>query len=131
MARTKTTRPKGGGPGHGAPSGIPASGMPAGGSMAPGAGYKPPRAFSSTYQPEVRLLPPAERTARDAERAEQMEAELFRLAMESEYDAVRVRASEALLNRIEGLPVARQQTLGADRQPVDPARPVFIVQIEG
>ena len=60
-----------------------------------------------------------------------MEAELFRLATSSHYEAVRVRAIKTGLNRIQGLPVARQQQLGADGKPVEPARPLFVVLIEG
>jgi hypothetical protein len=124
-APTRTTWAKGN-PGQGPPSGIPANG-----SISPGGGDRPARPFSALYQPARRGLTAAERAERDAERAELMKAELFRLAQESPYDAVRVRAIETGLNRIEGTPVSRTQMLGEDGQPVDPGRPVFVVQIEG
>lgn len=139
MPRTPTTRPKGNGPGKGPGKGGPASGIPAGGpgwgGTASGSARKPPAPWGPDNPPPVfpagtPRLTPGERAARDDERAEVLSSQLFRLATTAELEATRVRACEALLNRIEGMPVARNQALGADGKPTDPVRPVLSITIE-
>ena len=60
-------------------------------------------------------------------------AAIARLAhwMQSDDPRASVAACQALLDRAWGKPTQPTETLGADGKPVDPARPVYTVVIEG
>ena len=60
-------------------------------------------------------------------------AAVARLAywMQSDNPRASVAACQALLDRAWGKPTQPTETLGADGKPIDPGRPVFVVQIVG
>lgn len=69
----------------------------------------------------------------DEARIAMLKARMAWFAHNGRSEGLRYAATERLLSRLEGLPVAKTQQLGADGRPVDPAdqRPVFVVQIRG
>jgi hypothetical protein len=101
MPRTRSTRPKG--------SGTPAGG-PGWGGPAKGASTAPAKPVA-LFQPGNPGAPPG---IPRSEQAAILKDLLFGLATTSDNPAVQVRAAEALLNRIEGMPVARNININAD-----------------
>lgn len=66
----------------------------------------------------------------DAVRAQKLRDELYTIATTSERDDTRVSASVALLNRIEGMPVARNLNINRDAEEVEDTRPSIESLIE-
>src|SRR6202000_10689 len=62
----------------------------------------------------VKLSERADRKERDAENAQILKDHLAQLAVGAEAEITRVRATEAWLNRHEGMPVARNINLNVD-----------------
>jgi hypothetical protein len=90
-----------------------------------GAGWGGPAKGASKARPHVLGPGPgrptfqatAEILLREASREIQAEAvkdQIFRIALESDDDNVRVTAGKAFLDRVEGTPVARQMTISVD-----------------
>ncbi|NBT33410.1 MAG: hypothetical protein EBT13_16340 [Rhodobacteraceae bacterium] len=96
--------PKGNGPGWGGP----AKGNGSGGKRAPLlTGGAPTLARRID-----KLMTEADRQIQ----AEAVKDEIFRIALQSADDAVRVNAGKAFLDRVEGTPVARQLTISVDAE---------------
>lgn len=119
MPRTPRN-PGAGKPPHNGPAKGAGSGLPMGGSgqswggPAKGAG-KPAAPFTADSPTRVtwanadpaKALSRAEKAARDERRAEEMRDVLYGLATTAENEMARKSAAEALLNRLEGMPIAR------------------------
>lgn len=68
------------------------------------------------HHPEITpaKLSRMERAARDQEQADQMRANLVQLALHGKTENARVAASVAVLNRLEGMPLARNVNLNVN-----------------
>jgi hypothetical protein len=97
MARTRTTR-QGNGAGYGGPA----------------KGADPDRKPKTDFGPDTNAAghskaTPETRAALRREQAEQMKDMLHQLALSGESESARVQAATAFLNRVEGMPVAKQE----------------------